>query len=264
MKKTMSTSNDWNPDQYLLFGNERTQPSIDLVNKIKAEQAPIYIADIGCGPGNSSQVLLQRWPEAKLTGVDSSPAMIEKAKTDYPGQNWILANAIQYETDLRFSLIFSNAAIQWIPGHDLLFMKFIELLAEKGIIAIQFPQFREMALGKIVDSVARSERWRREVEGCLGLFTYHPAGYYYDLLVDKMNSIEMWETDYMHIMSSHLAIVDWIKSTGLRPFLERISDEQDRKDFETEILHEIEKNYPQQKNGSVLFPFKRFFLIAYK
>lgn len=259
----MQNTNDWNPGHYLKYATERTQPAIDLVCRIKVEQAPELIADIGCGPGNSSQVLVQRWPEAKLIGVDNSPAMIEKAKKDFPQQEWILADAAHFETDLRFSLIFSNAAIQWMPDHEALFTKFTDLLAEKGIIAIQFPQFDQMVLGRIIHSVSQRERWREKTEGCSGLFTYHQAGFYYDLLSSRMKSIEMWETDYIHVMPSHPSIVDWIKSTGLRPFLERLNDEQERKDFENEVLQGIVEHYPQQKDGCVLFPFKRFFLVGY-
>jgi trans-aconitate 2-methyltransferase len=116
--------NDWNPDSYLQFRNERTQPSIDLVNRITAEQAPGNILDAGCGPGNSSRVLIDRWPTARLTGVDNSPAMIEEAKKDFPGQEWVLSDAAEYRTDKKFDLVFSNAAIQWIPDHDGLFRLF--------------------------------------------------------------------------------------------------------------------------------------------
>lgn len=196
--------------------------------------------------------------------MDNSPAMIEKAKRDYPGQNWILADAAQFDTDHKFSLIFSNAAIQWIPNHEALFERFFELLEEEGTIAVQFPQFQEMVLGRMIDSVSRKDRWKKQTEDCSHLFTYHSASYYYDLLADKVRSMDMWETDYIHVMPTHLSIVDWIKSTGMKPYLERISGEQEKKDFENEVLAEIEKAYPRQRNGCVLFPFKRFFLIAYR
>ena len=262
--KKMKQQNDWNPEHYLKYGNERTQPSIDLVNRIRAEHAPVQIADIGCGPGNSSQVLMQRWPGAKLTGVDNSPAMIEKARRDYPHQNWILADASQFNTDQKFSLIFSNAAIQWIPNHEALFERFFDLLEEEGTIAVQFPQFQEMVLGKVIDLVSRKERWKRQTEDCGQVFTCHSDSYYYNLLSDKVKSMDIWETDYIHVMPNHLSIVDWIKSTGMKPYLERISGEQEKKDFENEVLAEIKTAYPRQENGCVLFSFKRFFLIAYR
>lgn len=260
----MKKQNDWNPDHYLKFRNERTQPSIDLVNKINIEYSPEHIVDIGCGPGNSSQVLLQRWPESRLIGVDSSPAMIEKAKKDFPKQEWILADAISFEPDVKFDIVFSNATIQWIPYHTTLFEKLNNLLSENGVIAIQIPKFQDMAIGQIIQSVSQKNHWKKETKGCSELFTYHDFHYYYDLLAGKMKSIDMWETDYIHVMSSHLSIIDWIKSTGIKPYLDRISEENDKKIFEQDVLTGIKKFYPEQENGNVLFPFKRLFFIGYK
>jgi trans-aconitate 2-methyltransferase len=260
----MNEQNDWNPNHYLKFKNERTQPSIDLVNRINIDFLPEHIIDIGCGPGNSSKVLLQRWPEARLTGVDNSPAMIEKAKKDYPEQEWILADAFSYEPDIKFDVVFSSATIQWIPNHEKLFEKFNNMLSFRGVIAIQAPKFQEMELGQIIHSISQKDRWKNELEGCSDLFTYHDSHYYYDLLSDKMKSIDIWETYYIHVMPSSLSIIDWIKSTGLKPYLDRINNNDNKKDFEEEVLNEIKKCYPTQKDGRILFPFKRLFFIGYK
>ncbi len=260
----MNGQKDWDPDHYLKFMNERTQPSIDLVNKINSECSPVQIVDIGCGPGNSSQVLLRRWPQAKLIGVDNSPAMIAKAKKDYPEQQWILSDVSTFESDMKFDLVFSNAAIQWIPDHENLFEKLGNLLSENGVIAMQVPQFQDMPLGQIIHSVSQNKRWKKETAGCSKLFTFHDFHYYHDLLANKMKSLDMWETDYIHVMTSHLVIMDMIKSTGMKPYLERLGNEKDKKDFEEEVLHEIHTCYPEQKNGEVLYPFKRLFFIGYK
>jgi trans-aconitate 2-methyltransferase len=260
----MNKQHDWNPNQYLEFKNERTQPSIDLVNRIEVDRPPKSIVDIGCGPGNSSQVLLARWPEAKLTGVDNSPTMIEKAKRDYPRQKWILADASDFQSDIKFDIVFSNATIQWIPDHKPLFERFNAMLTKNGIIAIQIPKFQEMALGRIIDSLSQNKRWKKETGDCSKMFTYHDHRYYHDLLADKMRFVEMWETDYVHVMPSHLSIIDWIRCTGMKPYLDRISDEDDKKDFEKKVLKAVIKSYPKQKNGTVLFPFKRLFFIGYR
>ena len=260
----MNKQIDWDPNHYLKFRNERTQPSIDLVNKINIEHTPVNVVDIGCGPGNSSQVLLQRWPKSNLIGIDNSPAMIEKAKKDYPNQEWILTDAISFESDIKFDVIFSNATIQWLTDHENLFEKINDMLSENGVVAIQVPKFQDMPLGQIIDSVSQKNRWKENLEGCSQLFTYHDSHYYYDLLADKMELIDMWETDYIHVMPSRVAIIDWISSTAMKPYLDKINNENDKKDFEGEILNEIEKCYPMQKNGNVLFPFKRLFLIGYK
>jgi trans-aconitate 2-methyltransferase len=260
----MKKQNDWDPEHYLKFRNERTQPSIDLVSRISIDYTPEHIVDIGCGPGNSSQVLLRRWPGVKLVGIDNSPAMIEKAGKDFPGQEWLLADAGSFETDIAFDVVFSNATIQWIPDHEELLAKFDRLLSPQGVLAVQVPLFHQMALGQIIHKVSLGERWKKATEECASLFTYHDTHFYYDLLAGKMKTIDMWITDYIHVMPSHPAIIDWIRSTGLRPYLERITEGSDREDFEKEILQEIKKSYPQQKNGNVLFPFKRLFFIGYK
>ncbi len=260
----MNKQSDWNPDLYLKFMDERTRPSDDLVNRIRIDFKPARILDAGCGPGNSSMVLLNRWPGAGLTGVDNSPAMIDKAKTDYPRQEWVLSDIYNFEPDEKFDIIFSNAAIQWIPDHKKLFEKLFTLLADNGIIAVQIPEFREMVLGRLIDSLSQRERWRAAMDGCADLFTYNNFSYYYDLLAGRMKTVDIWETDYIHVMDSHMSILEWIRSTGLKPYLDCIGDEKERKDFENEVLAEIKKHYPEQKDGKVLFPFKRLFFIGYR
>ncbi|MDD5457043.1 MAG: methyltransferase domain-containing protein [Candidatus Margulisbacteria bacterium] len=260
----MTKSKDWDPEHYLKFKNERTQPSIDLVSRIDIAYEPGHIADIGCGPGNSSQVLSLRWPGAELVGVDNSPAMIAKAKKEYPANTWVLSEAMNFAPDIKFDIIFSNATIQWIPRHKKLFAKLITMLSEKGVIAIQIPKFQDMLLGRIIRQVSQKKEWKKETAGCEDLFTCHDYHFYYNLLSADMQRIDMWETDYLHVMPGHSAIVDWIKSTGLKPYLDRIPDEKRKNIFEREILKEIKKYYPVQKDGRVLFPFKRLFFIAYK
>lgn len=154
----MERNNDWEPELYLKFRNERTWPVIDLVNRITPELLPEKIIDIGCGPGNSSQILVRKWPLAYLVGIDSSSTMIEKARTDYPDQEWIIADGASYDTKLRFDIVFSNSAIQWIPNHEQLLSKFHGLLKDKGILAVQIPLFWEMPAGKALAKVSGNEK----------------------------------------------------------------------------------------------------------
>jgi trans-aconitate 2-methyltransferase len=255
------SNRDWNPNLYLKFDKERTQPSIDLVSRINFE-APRKIIDIGCGPGNSTQILVQRWPAASVTGVDNSPAMIEKAKRDFPNQNWKLLDAGKDEINEKYDIVFSNAAIQWIPDHAELLKRFFNALNDDGLLAIQLPLFWDMPLGKAIKNIAKDHRWETQVKGAAELFTIHNYSYYYDKLSQLFNSIEMWETHYIHIMDSHFSILEMIRSTGLKPYLDGLEDEHDKREFEGLVLKEIAKDYPQQKNEKVLFPFKRAFFIA--
>ena len=255
--------NDWNPDLYMQFSSERTQPSIDLIGRIN-EIEPKSIIDVGCGPGNSTQVLVKRWPKSQITGLDSSTSMIRKAKQDYPNQEWIVADALTYKPEIKYDIIFSNAVIQWIPNHVRLLTKFHEILSNNGMLAIQIPLFWDMPLGKIIDNTARDDRWRTKTESVSNLFTIHDYSFYYDQLSELFNSIEMWETHYMHILNSHIAILEMMRSTGLKPYLERLDDESEKKEFEVEVLKKIRNAYTMQKNGKVLLPFKRLFFIGYK
>lgn len=254
---------DWNPDLYLKFNKERTQPSIDLVSRILVD-SPSKIIDIGCGPGNSTQVLVQRWPHSKIFGIDNSQSMIEKAKNDYPNQNWEILDAGKDEFPDTYDIIFSNATIQWIPNHAGLFRKLFLYLNKKGLIATQIPLFWDMPLGKAIEKIAMENRWKSATRGVTKIFTIHNYSYYFDQLSIHSDKIVMWETYYMHVMDSHVSILEMIRSTGLKPFLDRLETDNDKEDFEAQVLMEITKDYPKQKNGKVIFPFKRLFFIANK
>jgi trans-aconitate 2-methyltransferase len=254
---------DWNPELYLKFDKERTQPSVDLVSRIDFDK-PEKIIDIGCGPGNSTQVLVLRWPDADVIGIDNSPAMIEKAKKDYPKQDWRMLDAGKDEINEKFDILFSNAAIQWIQNHSILLKKFYNLLSDKGVIAVQIPMFWDMPLGKSISTIAANHRWAAVTKGVTEVFTMHNYSFYYDTLSELYRSIDMWESDYIHILGSQSSILEMIRSTGLKPFLERLENDRDKKDFEEMVLTEIIKEYPLQKNGKVLFPFKRLFFTAKK
>jgi trans-aconitate 2-methyltransferase len=257
------TKSEWNPALYLKFNRERIRPSIDLVSRIDFDN-PKTIIDIGCGPGNSTQILVQRWPHLKIMGIDSSQTMIEKAKKDYPLQKWILCDAGKDTITGKYDIVFSNATIQWIPDHAGLFKKFFNLLNEKGLIAVQIPMFWNMPLGKSIARIGKNSKWAELTRGVDDIFTIHNYTYYYDLLTELSDSIEMWETHYLHIMESHFSILEMIRSTGLRPYLERLIAEKHKSEFEELVLKRIESDYPLQKNGKVIFPFKRLFFIAKK
>jgi len=254
---------DWNPELYLKFDKERIQPSIDLVSRIDFDN-PKNIIDIGCGPGNSTQILSQRWPKSQITGVDNSLAMIEKAKLDFPSQEWKLLDAGKDELLGEFDIVFSNATIQWIPNHFELLKKFRHILSDNGIIAIQLPLFFDMPLGQSIAKISKEKRWSTVTDCVNDLFTIHNHSDYYDFLSELFNSVEIWESDYVHIMDSHYSILEMIRSTGLRPYLDRLESDTDKRDFEDKVLADIKKDYPIQNNGKVLFPFKRLFIIAKK
>jgi len=254
---------DWNPQLYLKFRNERTQPSIDLVNRIQL-QHPKRIIDIGCGPGNSAQILLNRWPKSDIIGLDNSIKMIEQANKDYPEQKWILGDASTLNTENKFDIVFSNATLQWIPNHETLIPNLFNLVNDGGVLAVQIPRFENMPLHTAIQNTAKTERWKIYTKNCEERFTFHDYKFYYDLLAKISNRIEMWETSYIHIIDSHIALIEWIRSTGLKPYLENIPTKEERLLFENDLLVECKKYYQLQRNSKLLFSFIRLFFIAYK
>jgi len=254
---------DWNPILYLKFQAERTQPSIDLVSRIQLAD-PASIIDLGCGPGNSTEILFRRWPKAKVTGLDSSEKMIEKARQDFPGYEWILADAASYRPDSQFELIFSNAALQWIPDHLKLVPEIFSWLKPGGLLAIQVPANNESPLHLALLQVSKSSRWNDYTGSCESQIVYHPADFYYGILSPLSQTINIWETTYYHILDSHKALIEWYRSTGMRTYLEKLPDDTARNEFENEVLGEASAFYPLQANNKVIYPFRRLFFIAEK
>jgi len=257
------TATDWNPEMYLKYKNERTQPSIDLVSRIKLTGLK-EIIDIGCGPGNSTQILSQRWPYSNIIGVDNSSAMIQKAKLDYPEQEWLLLDAGSLNLNKKYDLVFSNATIQWIPDHEKLMASLLDLVEQGGALAIQVPMYSNMPINGVVESVSNNNYWKGLTKNCINNFTFHSPDFYYIQVSKKVSDIDLWTTSYFHIMDSHKSIVDMIKSTGLKPYLDVLKSESDKLKFESDVLREIKKTYPEQINGKVLFPFERLFFVAYR
>jgi len=254
---------DWNPGQYLKFKNERTQPSIDLVERIPLRHAK-KIIDIGCGPGNSTQILHIRWPSADIVGVDSSRSMIDKARADYPDQKWDMRDAADLDTLEKYDIVFSSSTLQWIPNHELLIPRLFDMVNENGVLAVQIVDNNDSPFYKILLRLAKSGAWRQYTSDCEQLQYFFRPEYYYNKLCLLTQNIDLWETIYYHIMQSHKDLMDWQKYTGMRPFLANLPDDTARKEFEREILNECIANYPIQSDGRVLFLIKRLFFVARK
>ncbi|MCZ7382567.1 MAG: methyltransferase domain-containing protein [Candidatus Methanoperedens sp.] len=255
--------NEWNPEQYLQFKSERTQPAIDLVSRINIAK-PQSIIDIGCGPGNSTQILVNRWPNSEVVGLDNSITMIEKARQDYPDQKWIVGNAENIDPDSKYDLIFSNATLQWIPHHEILLPKLFNCVNPGGAVAVQIPKFKNMPINVAIETVANSDNWINYTKGCEELFTLKDMGFYYEIISKFATRVELWESSYFHILNSRESVIDFVRTTGLKPYLDRLPSDEMKSEFEREVLTECKKYYKVQSNGKVLFPFERLFFIGYK
>ncbi|MCM1286141.1 MAG: methyltransferase domain-containing protein [Acetobacter sp.] len=254
---------DWNSVQYLKFKNERTQPSADLVKRIDIKK-PKRIIDIGCGPGNSTYELRKRFPDAYVLGVDFSPNMIEKAENDYKNIDFMLFDAQRNFDKLvgNFDIVFSNACIQWIPNHKMLLSNMMSILNKNGVMAVQIPYQYEQPMHKIVKEVAASEEWNG-LFSSERVFNILEENEYFDLLSDISSDFSIWKTIYFHRMPSQRSIIEWYRSTGLKPYLEVLDDDKKER-FENAVFEKVKKAYPVQKNSEVIFKFPRLFFTAVK
>jgi trans-aconitate 2-methyltransferase len=246
----------WNADQYLKFADERTQPCRDLAARIGAADVRSVI-DLGCGPGNSTAVLAERWPEADIMGLDGSPSMIEVARREQPARRWIAGDISEWaanETE-RFDIVFSNAALHWVPDHAWLYPRLLARVRAGGSLAVQIP----------ADFDALPHRLMRELSPP-GVFVRewhsHEPAFYYDLLASRAVRVDIWQIEYQHVLPNAGAIVEWYKGTGMRPFLEALETDAGREKFIAEYSRRIRAAYPSRSDGKVLFPFRRLFLTA--
>lgn len=252
---------EWNPDLYLRFKKERTQPSIDLVKRIELDN-PKTIIDIGCGPGNSTEVLKERWQNADIIGIDNSAEMIEKAEATYPEGNWLLSDVYDLDPAMKYDLVFSNAVLQWLPNHERLIPHLLGLVNAGGILAFQVPNNQFSPIHASLQETAADPRFKEYTAQAGEMLNYQTGPYYYDLLSARLKELQMWETTYYHVMDNREEMLNWYRSTGMRPYLERLPDTL-IDDFIESMRKKIKKRYPVQENGKVIYPFKRLFAVGY-
>ena len=250
---------NWNPIQYEKFLKDRTQPAVDLANRFE-EFVPNSILDLGCGPGNSTKVLKDKFPNTKIIGADNSDEMLEKAKGLYPDIEFINldVNGDLHEVNEKFEIVFSNACIQWLPNHKKLLPKLMTLLKPRGILAIQIPMQREHPVHMIINELVNTTKWSKRLTP--RQYNNLTTEEYFDVLSNISNDFEIWETTYCHRMPSYESIIEWYKGTGLRPYLEQLS-ESDSKEFVVDIYSELKHRYKAQRNGEILFRFPRLFFM---
>jgi trans-aconitate 2-methyltransferase len=252
----------WDPDQYLRYATERSRPFFDLVSRVQTEN-PGLVADLGCGPGNLTVTLAQRWPGAEILGVDSSPEMITAAQAGpgtQPRVSFELGDISDWQPRRPADVIVSNAALQWVPDHADVIARWPGMLSPGGWLAFQLPGNFDQPTHSILLDLARSVRWRPELGGLRLNRQAQDPREYLDLLAGSGCTVDAWETTYLHVLSGPDPVVEWYRGSGLRPVLSALTDEQ-VEEFLAEYAVRIRAAYPAAAYGTVL-PFRRVFVVA--
>lgn len=257
---------DWNPELYLKFNEERTLPAKDLISRIGIEN-PARILDIGCGFGNSTIELKKRWPNAEVIGIDKSSTMIKNAKEFYPELEFKLMDATEDLSSLgKFDIVFSNAALQRMDDHKKLIVQWYDLLNKGGTIAIQLPVADSIKGQKALYELEYVKKYRPYFEGKkLRFHSEHPT-FYYDVLseLSTAKDIQIWTTTYMHVMQGLEGILLWYESASMKDYLNALPTDELRENFKNNYLIKLKNVYSTRADGTVLFNYKRLFLIASK
>jgi trans-aconitate 2-methyltransferase len=250
----------WSAKQYSIFENERTRPVRDLVAAIPLQNARTAV-DLGCGPGNSTEVLAQRFPGATVTGMDSAGDMVATAKKRLPELDFEQSDIQTWNPAAQFDVILANASLQWLPDHASLYPRLLGQLAPGGCLAVQTPDNLEEPAHKLLREVAENGPWAGKLTGTI-LPARHNANWYYELLHPLCTHVDVWRTTYYHPMKGGAAaVVEWFKGSALQPYLAQLSkDEQDA--FLVRYKAAIAQAYPALADGTVLLPFPRLFVVA--
>ncbi|MDB6002159.1 MAG: trans-aconitate 2-methyltransferase [Rhizobacter sp.] len=256
----MSTS-DWNPELYRRFEDERTRPARELLARVMLD-APKTVYDLGCGPGNSTELLAERFAGATVIGTDNSEPMLVSARERLPNCEFRFSDIASWRADKPADLIYSNAALQWVGGHETLIPRLFEQLAPGGVLAIQMPDNREEPTHRLMREVAGRAPWSGLIGDAAKVRTkILSISDYYDLLAPKAAGVDVWRTAYQHPMASAAKIVEWVRGTGLKPFIDPLPPEQ-REAFLADYEAAIDQAYAVRADGLRLLAFPRMFIVA--
>jgi trans-aconitate 2-methyltransferase len=250
----------WSPEQYLKFADHRLRPAVDLLGRVGAD-APSLVYDLGCGAGNVTRLLRARWPAARIVGVDSSREMLERAAQAVPDVEWVLADLASWGPEAPPDVVYSNAALHWLDGHDVLFPRLLASLAPGGTLAVQMPRNHGAPSHTGMVAAARAGAWRSVLEPLLRESPVRPPDFYWGTLAGAAARLDVWETEYLQALRGDAPVVQWTMGTALKPLLDALA-EPDRGAFLADYARRMEAAYPRRGDGTTLFPFRRLFLVA--
>ena len=250
----------WSAAQYAKFEDERSRPAAELLARVPLDQ-PRRVVDIGCGPGNSTELLVARFPAAEVIGLDSSPEMLAAARKRLPASSFVEADVAAWIPQPRTDLLFSNAVFHWVTDHRAVLARLLAALPSGGVLAIQVPDNLGEPTDAIVREMAATGPWKAKFVEPIQREAISAPAEYYDLLRPLAARVDIWATVYSHVLSSPAAILEWVKGTGLRPYLARLDEDEERA-WLAEYESRLAQAYPPRVDGCVLFRFPRLFMVA--
>lgn len=256
-------ASDWSAVQYLKFANERTRPVRDLLAQVPLE-SPKRIVDLGCGPGNSTAVLQARYPRSHLSGIDSSPDMIRQAKGTLPGVEFGLEDLSSYMPHEKVDLFFSNAVFHWLPYANRVnvIARLIRTQPSGGVFAFQVPDNALQPSHEAMALTAAEGSWAATLSRHKPAWDpFQSVQEIYDQLKPLCSTIDLWHTHYHHVLANHEAVVEWVKGTGLRPFIDPLSADE-KAGFLEAYLRRLKAVYPTSQDGKVILRYPRLFMVA--
>lgn len=249
----------WDPAQYLKFSDHRLRPAMDLLARVPLE-APETVYDLGCGPGNVTKLLAARWPKSGVTGVDSSATMLEKARA-IPGIAWQAADLASWAPPAPADLIYTNAALHWIDDHHRLFPRLLAQVKPGGVFAVQMPHQAANPSHQSLFAIAREPAWASKLEGAVFSNPVLEPAQYYDLLAHDAASLDIWETEYQHVLEGENPVLQWFMGSLLTSILERLNGAE-RDEFIRLYGEKVAAAYPRQADGRTLLTMRRLFIVA--
>lgn len=254
------TPHAWDPDRYLTYADERGRPFVDLVARV-GTTAPATVVDLGCGPGNLTRLLAERWPDADVAGVDSSAEMIAAARAGGGAARFDVADLRTWAASgRRVDVLVSNATLQWVPGHLDLLADLVASVVPGGWLAFQVPGNFGEPSHTIRAELAAEAPYAEHVADVDHPSSHDPAAYL-DALTALGCTADVWETTYLHVLSGPDPVFTWVSATGARPTLQALPDDV-RPAFEAEFRRRLAAAYPVRADGTVVLPFRRVFAVA--